>query len=248
MKMQSDSVAGLSRQEIERRLSKWPITGIGLHPGGSNYVFVVRLADADEEIYGIYKPAAGERPLRDFPYGTLHNRELSAYVVADALGWPAVPPTVVREGPHGVGSVQLFIDADFTKHYFNLRDERLDDYLPIAMFDVLVNNADRKGGACLLDADEQLWAVDHGLTFNPLARRRTVMFEFNGMPYSDDTLHGLDRFVATLDETNSELRVSLTDTLDDHEIDSLVRRGKEMLVDRSFPLLDPDWNVPWPMI
>ena len=248
MKMQSDSVAGLSRHEIERRLSKWPITGIGLHPGGSNYVFVVRLADAEEEMYGIYKPAAGERPLRDFPYGTLHNRELSAYVVADALGWPAVPPTVVREGPHGVGSVQLFIDADFTKHYFNLRDERLDDYLPIAMFDVLVNNADRKGGACLLDADEQLWAVDHGLTFNPLARRRTVMFEFNGMPYSDDTLHGLDRFVATLDETNSELRVSLTDTLDDHEIDSLVRRGKEMLVDRSFPLLDPDWNVPWPMI
>ena len=248
MTMQSDSVAGLSRQEIERRLSKWPITGIGLHPGGSNYVFVVRLADADEEIYGIYKPAAGERPLRDFPYGTLHNRELSAYVVADALGWPAVPPTVVREGPHGVGSVQLFIDADFTKHYFNLRDERLDDYLPIAMFDVLVNNADRKGGACLLDADEQLWAVDHGLTFNPLARRRTVMFEFNGMPYSDDTLHGLDRFVATLDDTNSELRVSLTDTLDEHEIDSLVRRGKEMLVDRSFPLLDPDWNVPWPMI
>ena len=248
MTMQSDSVAGLSRHEIERRLSKWPITGIGLHPGGSNYVFVVRLADADEEIYGIYKPAAGERPLRDFPYGTLHNRELSAYVVADALGWPAVPPTVVREGPHGVGSVQLFIDADFTKHYFNLRDERLDDYLPIAMFDVLVNNADRKGGACLLDADEQLWAVDHGLTFNPLARRRTVMFEFNGMPYSDDTLHGLDRFVATLDDTNSELRVSLTDTLDDHEIDSLVRRGKEMLVDRSFPLLDPDWNVPWPMI
>ena len=74
------------------------------------------------------------------------------------------------------------------------------------------------------------------------------MVEFNGMPYSDDTLHGLDRFVATLDDTNSELRVSLTDTLDDHEIDSLVRRGKEMLVDRSFPLLDPDWNVPWPMI
>ena len=248
MTMQSDSVAGLSRQEIERRLSKWPITGIGLHPGGSNYVFVVRLADAEEEVYGIYKPAAGERPLRDFPSGTLHNRELSAYVVANVLGWPAVPPTVVREGPHGVGSVQLFIDADFTKHYFNLRDERLDDYMPIAMFDVLVNNADRKGGACLLDADDQLWAVDHGLTFNPLARRRTVMFEFNGMPYSDDMLHGLDRFVATLDDTNSELRVSLTDTLDDHEIDSLVRRGKEMLVDRSFPLLDPDWNVPWPMI
>ena len=248
MNMQSDSVAGLSRQEIERRLSEWPITGIGLHPGGSNYVFVVRLADDDEEVYGIYKPAAGERPLRDFPYGTLHNRELSAYVVADELGWPSVPPTVVREGPHGVGSVQLFIDADFTKHYFNLRDERLDDYMPIAMFDVLVNNADRKGGACLLDADGQLWAVDHGLTFNPLARRRTVMFEFNGTPYSDELLQSLDGFVSTLDDTEADLRKMLADTLDDHEIDSLVRRGKEMLDDRSFPVLDPDWNVPWPMI
>ncbi len=248
MNMQSDSVAGLSRQEIERRLSEWPITGIGLHPGGSNYVFVVRLADDDEEVYGIYKPAAGERPLRDFPYGTLHNRELSAYVVADELGWPWVPPTVVREGPHGVGSVQLFIDADFTKHYFNLRDERLDDYMPIAMFDVLVNNADRKGGACLLDADGRLWAVDHGLTFNPLARRRTVMFEFNGTPYSDELLQSLDGFVSTLDNTEADLRKMLADTLDDHEIDSLVRRGKEMLDDRSFPVLDPDWNVPWPMI
>ncbi len=248
MNMQSDSVAGLSRQEIERRLSEWPITGIGLHPGGSNYVFVVRLTDDDEEVYGIYKPAAGERPLRDFTYGTLHNRELSAYVVADELGWPSVPPTVVREGPHGVGSVQLFIDADFTKHYFNLRDERLDDYMPIAMFDVLINNADRKGGACLLDADGQLWAVDHGLTFNPLARRRTVMFEFNGTPYSDELLQSLDGFVSTLDDTEADLRKILADTLDDHEIDSLVRRGKEMLDDRSFPVLDPDWNVPWPMI
>lgn len=248
MNMQSDSVAGLSRQEIERRLSEWPITGIGLHPGGSNYVFVVRLANDDEEVYGIYKPAAGERPLRDFPYGTLHNRELSAYVVADELGWPSVPPTVVREGPHGVGSVQLFIDADFTKHYFNLRDERLEDYMPIAMFDVLVNNADRKGGACLLDADGRLWAVDHGLTFNPLARRRTVMFEFNGTPYSDELLQSLDGFVSNLDDTGADLRKMLADTLDDHEIDSLVRRGKEMLDDRSFPVLDPDWNVPWPMI
>ncbi|MCY4475472.1 MAG: hypothetical protein OXC83_08575 [Chloroflexi bacterium] len=248
MNMQSDSVAGLSRQEIERRLSEWPITGIGLHPGGSNYVFVVRLADDDDEVYGIYKPAAGERPLRDFPYGTLHNRELSAYVVADELGWPAVPPTVVREGPHGVGSVQLFIDADFTKHYFNLREERLDDYMPIAMFDVLVNNADRKGGACLLDADGQLWAVDHGLTFNPLARRRTVMFEFNGTPYSDELLQSLDGFVSNLDDTEADLRKMLADTLDDHEIESLLRRGKEMLDDRSFPVLDPDWNVPWPMI
>ena len=248
MTIQPDSVAGLSRQEIEQRLNNWPITGIGLHPGGSNYVFVIRLTDQDDEIYAIYKPASGERPLRDFPYGTLHNREWSAYLLADALGWPAVPPTIVREGPHGIGSVQLFIDADFTKHYFNLRDERLDDYTPIAMFDVLINNADRKGGACLLDAEDQLWAVDHGLTFNPLARRRTVMFEFNGTPYPEDLLDALNELISSLENGNDELRNKLSDTLDIHEIDSLIRRGKEMIEDRTFPILDPDWNVPWPMI
>ena len=248
MTIQPDSVAGLSRQDIELRLNDWPITGIGLHPGGSNYVFVIRLAKDDEEIYAIYKPAAGERPLRDFPYGTLHNREWSAYLLADALGWPAVPPTVVREGPHGIGSVQLFIDADFTKHYFNLREDRLDDYTPIAMFDVLINNADRKGGACLLDADDQLWAVDHGLTFNPLARRRTVMFEFNGTPYPDDLLQAQSNLISSLENNNHELRNKLAATLDNHEIDSLIRRGKDMIDAGSFPILDPDWNVPWPMI
>ena len=248
MTIQPDSVAGLSRQDIELRLSEWPITGIGLHPGGSNYVFVVRMANEDNEIYGIYKPAAGERPLRDFPYGTLHQREWSAYLVANALGWPEVPPTVVREGPHGIGSVQLFIDADFTKHYFNLRDDRLDDYTPIAMFDVLINNADRKGGACLLDGDGHLWAVDHGLTFNPLARRRTVMFEFNGTPYPDEMLTGVEKLVTTLHNADVDLRMKLNDALDEHEIDALIRRGEEMLDLRTFPVLDPDWNVPWPMI
>ena len=246
--IQSDSVAGLSRQEVERRLNEWPITGIGLHPGGSNYVFVVRLADGQEEIYGIYKPAAGERPLRDFPYGTLHHREWSAYIIADALGWPDVPPTVVREGPHGIGSVQLFIDADFAKHYFNMREDRLEDYTPVAMFDVLVNNADRKGGACLLDADDRIWAVDHGLTFNPMARRRTVMFEFNGTPYPNDLLDSIQELMALLNRPDSDLREKLTTALDEHEIDSLLRRAEDMVKDRVFPVLDPDWNVPWPMI
>ena len=249
MTLQPDSVAGLSRQEIERRLRGWPINGIGLHPGGSNYVFVVRLTEeGEDDIYGIYKPAAGERPLRDFPYGTLHQREWSAYVVADALGWPAVPPTVVRDGPHGEGSVQLFINADFTKHYFNMRDGRLEDYTPVAMFDVLINNADRKGGACLLDAEDRIWAVDHGLTFNPLARRRTVMFEFNGTPYPEDLLASIEGLITKLGDETSDLQDKLRTSLDVHEIDSLLRRGEEMLESRAFPILDPDWNVPWPMI
>ena len=144
-----------------KRLSAWDITGIGLHPGGSNYVFVIRLEDPERPesddseddppnaLYGIYKPAAGERPLKDFPFGTLHNRERAAYLLATELGWPHIPPTVVRDGPHGEGSVQLFIDSDAEENYFTLRDEHLSLFEPIAMFDVLTHNADRKGGACL---------------------------------------------------------------------------------------------------
>ena len=144
--------------------------------------------------------------------------------------------------------MQLFIDADFKKHYFNLRDDRLDDYTPIAMFDVLINNADRKGGACLLDADGQLWAVDHGLTFNPLARRRTVMFEFNGEPYPEDLLLALQKLIGALQDETHDLREKLDTALDDQEFESLIRRAKDMISAGTFPILDPDWNVPWPMI
>ncbi len=240
-----------SKQERDahrQHLAEWPISGIGLHPGGSNYVFVVRLECDEEEVYGIYKPASGERPLRDFPYGTLHNREWCAALISEALGWPAVPPTVVRDGPHGIGSVQLFIDADFSMNYFNLRDDRLEDFAPIAMFDVFVNNADRKGGACLLDPQGTIWAVDHGLTFNPMARRRTVMFEFNGADYPRELIPDLKRVVSMLAEKESELHCTVSEFLDRNELDALLRRGEEMLTSKKFPLLDPNWNVPWPMI
>ena len=245
---QPPAVAELSADEVLRRLSEWDVTGIGLHPDGSNYVFVVKLSDGSEDLYGIYKPSSGERPLRDFPYGTLHNREWSAYQVSAALGWPNVPPTVIREGPHGIGSVQLYIDADFSRHYFNERDERLQDYEPVAMFDVLINNADRKGGACLIDSDDKLWAVDHGLTFNPLVRRRTVMFEFNGLDYPDLLLNDLKALSAQISDDSSELSCCLHDVLEPGEVESLGRRCDEMLSSGRFPILDPNYNVPWPMV
>ena len=245
---QSHTVAELPPDEVLRRLSEWEVTAIGLHPDGSNYVFVVKLSDGNDDLYGIYKPSSGERPLRDFPYGTLHNREWAAYQVSAALGWPNVPPTVIREGPHGIGSVQLYIDADFSRHYFNERDERLQDYEPVAMFDVLINNADRKGGACLIDSDDKLWAVDHGLTFNPLVRRRTVMFEFNGMEYPEPLLDDLMKFAAQISDDGSDLADLLNAVLETDEVESLVRRCDEMLESGRFPILDPNYNVPWPMV
>lgn len=241
---------------------------MGLHPGGSNYVFVVRLEDpdrpeldvpdADEDsededpegaIYGIYKPSTGERPLRDFPYGTLHNRERAAYLLSVELGWPDIPPTVVREGPHGEGSVQFFIDSDVEENYFTLRDDCLHIFEPIAMFDVLVHNADRKGGSCLkAGADGRIWSIDHGLTFNPSARRRTVMFEFNGREYPEQRLEDVERVMGLLDDDESEFALHMRSLLMEHEIDALQVRAKRMLKTPVFPHLDPNINVPWPFI
>lgn len=246
--LQPSTVAVLPAHEVRARLSEWEITGIGLHPDGSNYVFVVKLSEGEDEIYGIYKPSSGERPLRDFPYGTLHNREWAAYRVSAALGWPNVPPTVIRDGPHGIGSVQLYIDADWSRHYFNEREDRLGDYELVAMFDVLVNNADRKGGACLIDSDDKIWAVDHGLTFNPLVRRRTVMFEFNGLPYPARLLDDIQRVASALSTDGSDLADELDDILEPGELDALRRRCDEMMASRHFPILDPNYNVPWPMV
>ncbi len=267
-----------------QRLTDWPITGIGLHPGGSNYVFVVRLTDPekyrpesgdeiapsasgpggpderpirpdevdeDASIYGIYKPRAGERPLRDFPEGTLQYRERAAYLVSRELGWPRIPPTVIRDGPHGEGSVQLFIDAAETSgagdDFFSLRDERLDDFKDIAMFDALVHNADRKGGSCIVSEDGRLWAIDHGLTFNQFARRRTVMFEFNGTRYPDKLLGDVESLILTL-ESGGELDAELLKLLERSEIGEIVTRAREMIEFGHYPVLDPDANVPWPMV
>ncbi len=247
------------------RLKEWEISGMGLHPGGSNYVFVVKLEDPELErieagsasvptddenaVFAIYKPAKGERPLRDFPYGTLHKRERAAYLLATELGWPDIPPTVIREGPHGEGSVQLFIDADPEANYFTMRDDCLHLFEPVAMFDVLVQNADRKGGACLkAESDGKVWAIDHGLTFNPFARRRTVMFEFNGSEYSSQRLDDIKRVVEQLDGPASDFSDEMKSLLGESEIAGLVRRSQRMIESKKFPLLDPDVNVPWPFI
>lgn len=249
-------------RETLRRLSEWDITGLGLHPGGSNYVFVARLEDPEREpredgddtdpegtMYGIYKPSSGERPLRDFPYGTLHLRERAAYLLSVELGWPRIPPTVVRDGPHGEGSLQLFIDADHEENFFTLRDQCLELFEPVAMFDVLVHNADRKGGACLKQTEGgPIWAIDHGLTFNPMARRRTVMFEFNGESYPAALAGGVENVLSTLSDETSEFGIGMRDLVASHEIESLVSRGEQMLESGKYPILDPNVNVPWPFV
>src|SRR5438874_1839564 len=119
---------------------------MGLMPNASNYTFLAEVRRGDEATLAVYKPRKGETPLWDFPDGTLCRREVAAYVLARALGWPSVPPTVLRDGPAGIGSVQLFVQFDPSEHYFTLFERFTDAFRRVAVFDVLANNADRKAG------------------------------------------------------------------------------------------------------
>ena len=225
------------------------IDGMGLHPEGSNYVFIVRLKTGDslEPVHAIYKPQSGERPLRDFPAGTLYKRETASFELSTALGWPRIPPTVIREGPHGIGSVQLFIDAQPQGNYFSLREEMLPNFESIALFDLITNNADRKGGAVLRDDHGKIWAIDHGLTFNPYARIRTVMWEFCGEEFSPALIEDLKSF-RTLIKPGRSMAMALGEFIDDEEIEYLGMRIDNVIENPVFPVLDPDLNVPWPMV
>jgi uncharacterized repeat protein (TIGR03843 family) len=225
------------------------IDGMGLHPEGSNYVFIVRLKTGDglEPVHAVYKPQSGEGPLRDFPAGTLYKRETASFELSAALGWPRVPPTVIREGPHGIGSVQLFIDAQPQGNYFSLREKMLANFESVALFDLITNNADRKGGAVLLDDDGKIWAIDHGLTFNPHARLRTVMWEFCGEEISPALIEDLKSF-RTLIEPGRSMAMALGELIDDEEIEYLGIRIDNVIENPVFPVLDPDLNVPWPMV
>ena len=166
----------------------------------SNATFLVNATLDDVEVPAVYKPQRGERPLWDFPEGTLCNREVAAYELSDALGWSIVPETVLRDGPYGIGMVQRFVDHDPDDHYFTLLEAHLDDFQRFAAFDVLANNADRKGGHCLqAKFDGHIWGIDHGLTFNAVDKLRTVIWDFAGEPVPDGILATVECIVAELE-------------------------------------------------
>src|SRR5712691_10814787 len=168
-------------------------------PNASNYTFLSEVADPERTVLAVYKPRDGETPLWDFPEGTLCRREVAAYVLSRSLGWPSIPPTVLREGPHGPGSVQQFIRFDPTEHFFTLRETRLDDFRAVAAFDVVVNNADRKGGHCLLGEDGTIWLIDHGVCFAVEPKLRTVIWDFAGDPLPESLCRDLGRLEQELE-------------------------------------------------
>lgn len=231
-----------------RLLSQGRMTLLGQILPSSNFTFLASVDDGDLHTLAVYKPKQGERPLWDFPHGTLCLREVAAYVVSRALGWPLIPPTVLRNGPHGSGALQLYIDADPEANYFTFCEERLSDLLPVALFDVLVNNADRKGGHLLLDRWGRVWAIDNALTFHPQPKLRTVIWDFAGELVPEEYLADLRQLQEHLVQ-ESTLRRTLTGLLIEDEMAALQARLTTMLESGTFPTPDPARRqIPWPVV
>ena len=226
------------------------ITGGHRMPWGSNYTFLVWIdAGPGQYLRAIYKPRDGERPLWDFPSGTLYQRERAAFLLSRLLGWPNIPLTLVREGPYGIGMFQHYVESDPDVTYFDIanRASNYAELCKIMVFDLVANNADRKGGHCLVGTDDRIWSIDHGLTFHPSFKLRTVMMEFWGRDVPADLVADLGRLHRKL-STESDDTADLRENLRAPELKALIKRVRFLLKEPVIPNLDPNYNVPWPFV
>jgi len=233
------------RDPMNRLLLTGKLGAVQLMPTGSNYTFLVPITGASgERCRAVYKPKAGEAPLWDFPDGTLYMREYASYLVSQALGWDFIPPTVVREGPHGIGSVQLFVESKKESHYFSIRESHTLELQRIAVFDCLVNNADRKAAHCFEGQEGKVWSVDHGLTFHPEHKLRTVIWDWAGLAIPDALVEDLKG----LSSRFSQLKGLLGPCLSEQEIQVLESRLRRLIDSPLFPRQVHGWrNTPWPL-
>jgi hypothetical protein len=238
--------AGLSDPAVPRVLGTGELEVLGLLPNASNHTFLARATSADEELLAVYKPRRGEAPLWDFPEGTLCAREVAAYVVSRALGWPTVPATVLRDGPYGVGSVQRFVPHDPGEHYFTLVERFPEDFRRVAAFDMIVNNADRKSGHCLLGEDGRIFLVDHGVCFSDEPKLRTVIWDFIGDPLEEGTRADVRRLAGEI--RGGQVRDELANLLAPVELEALAERADTVAAADRFPEPGRDRPFPWPPI
>jgi hypothetical protein len=222
------------------------ITNCQLVPTGSNYVYLLSVSHNGEYAKAIYKPRRGEIPLWDFSDGTLYKREYAAYLVSQALKWPFIPPTVIRDGPYGIGMLQWFINAGQMAVYPLRIENHVAEFKRIVVFDWLVNNADRKAGHCLQDKEGGIWLIDHGLTFNAEPKLRTVIWEFAGHQVPRNLLDDLESLSFQLDN-NRDLKEALGKLLSPVETGALKSRLELILNHPVFPYrFGSDRRVPWP--
>ncbi len=215
----------------------------GRMPWSSNATFLVNVTCGDDRAQAIYKPLRGERPLWDFEPG-LHRREVAAYHLSEVLGLDLVPPTVLRDGPYGEGSMQWFVTVDHRQHYFTIHEERpeLHDTLrAVALFDLLANNTDRKSGHVLIDGDDHIWGIDHGLCFAADFKLRTVVWEFGGEPI-DQAL------IAAVQPLARRIPLEIATLLADDEVAALQKRAGWVATNPVFPVDHSGRRYPWPMV
>ena len=229
------------------RAAKGELELLGRMAWSSNATFLVNASLGDVEVAAVYKPQRGERPLWDFPEGTLCKREVAAYELSEALGWSIVPETILRDGPYGIGMVQRFVDHDPEEHYFTLLEAHMDDFKRFTAFDVLANNADRKGGHCLeAKFDGHIWGIDHGLTFHVMDKLRTVIWDFAGERVPQGIVSTLECVVAELDGTFGQRMAEL---LAPGEVEAIGNRARHLLRTGKFPVPDEGYHsVPWPLV
>jgi len=212
---------------------------------GNNYTFLVNVCHAGSEIPAVYKPTRGEQPLWDFPGNSLAGREVCAYLVSQALGFGMVPFTLLRDGPLGLGSLQKYIDHDPNYHYFTFKPADLERLRPVVLFDLLVNNADRKGSHILVQKrTRKLYLIDHGLCFHAEDKLRTVIWNFAGEPIPVDLLVALATFRA-----NRQFSTSLALYLSPEEVVALDQRAEALLAAGQFPFPPEDRRAfPYPPV
>ncbi len=212
---------------------------------GNNYTFLVNVCHAGKEVLAVYKPTRGEQPLWDFPGSTLAGREVSAYLVSQALGFNMVPFTLLRDGPLGPGSLQQYIDHDPNYHYFSFKLAEIERLRSVVIFDILINNADRKGSHILIQKrTRRLYLIDHGLCFHVEDKLRTVIWNFAGEPIPLDLLAVLNSF-----RGKAELPVLLTPYLRPEEVAALMQRAELLVSAGRFPFPPEDRRAfPFPPV
>jgi len=242
-------VPGPSSDETEHLLRDLPTFKIlGLLHGASNYTFLAQLGPRrPSALRAVYKPARGESALWDFDAGTLYQREVAAYELSKVLGWPRIPPTVIRlKAPHGVGAMQLFIEAD-GRHFLGANQAPVETWIQVALFDVITNNADRKSGHCLFDKDDTVWVIDHGLTFHVDEKLRTVIWDFAGRELPQELCGDVER--ALIEVERGSLGRSLATLITPGEMRVLKRRLRGVLDPGwRFPEPSSAWSIPWPPV
>lgn len=239
----------LSVGEVLALLAKGEMEVQGMMPWSTNYTLLVTVRDGDLEGLAVYKPRRGERPLWDFPRGTLCQRELAAFLLSEALGWSLIPPTVLRDGPYGYGSVQLYIDCDQDAHLFTMQKEGgyEDQLARLAAFDILSNNADRKSGHCLKGTDGRLWAIDHGICFHAEPKLRTVLWDFAGEPICEEIMADLRALREDVRNGGRFIR-ALEGLLAPEEVRAFRRRLDRLIETGCYPDPGAARSIPWPPV